>query len=82
MKTVTLTIDDDVFRTATELAEKRGMSVEQLMTDHLAGISGGAEATPQRDRAQFRQRIDDIADRGGMQIGDRLPTREQTYEDR
>lgn len=82
MKTVTLTIDDEVFRTATELAEKRGVSVEQLMTDHLARISGGEGARARRDRAAFRQRLEDIAERGGMQIGDRLPTREQTYEDR
>lgn len=45
MKSLTLDLEDDVYRRAAELADRRGVSVDRLVVDYLAGLDADAGST-------------------------------------
>jgi len=54
MKNVTVTVPDDVYRTARIRAAERGSSVSALVTDYLRSLAGGDAEFARLEAQQLR----------------------------
>ncbi|MCC5804903.1 MAG: ribbon-helix-helix protein, CopG family [Opitutales bacterium] len=82
MKTVNLTIEEDLWREARVLAANRDMSASALMREALRERlerERGSESAVEAERKR-RERLADLLNDSGLVLG-YTPTRERTYED-
>lgn len=84
MKTVNLTMDEELWREARVLAAKRDMSASALMREALRErlereARSGSEAEEAADRVR-RERLVALFDATDFELGTR-PTRESLHED-
>ena len=71
---VMLSIDDETLTRAKELANQRGVSLEQLIQDYLEDL------TVQRSSSDLISRLEDLWSRSGGDSGGRTWTREELHE--
>ena len=83
MKTVTLTIEDEIYQAAEAEAARRQTTVGQVVQEALRSMARGeapGEAAEQTEREQ-RLRLVDLLEQCGIDLTER-PTREATYAHR
>ena len=75
MKNITLSIEDDVLREARKIAAERGTTVNAMVRASLA------ELVRQKKRTRSAlARMRELAEEGGMEVGDRTWSRDDLYE--
>ena len=75
MKNITLSIEEDVLREARKIAAERGTTVNAMVRASLAELVRQKKRT--RDALK---RMRDLAEKGGMEIGNRTWTRDDLHE--
>ena len=78
MTTLTVTLDEDVFKSAEELASSQGKSLDQIVREFLADLIQSDK------RAQQRQLAREVLQRSfaelRVEVGERSWTREEVHE--
>ena len=83
MKTVTLTIEDEIYQAAEAEAARRQTTVGEVVQEALQALAKGkapSEGAEQTEREQ-RLRLVDLLEQCGIDLTER-PTREATYAQR
>lgn len=75
MKNITLAIDEDVLFEVRKIAAERETSVNALVREYLAEL-----AARKRRSADALKRMRELAEQGGMEVGARTWSRDDTHE--
>lgn len=78
MTTLTVTLDEDVFKSAEELASSQGKSLDQMVREFLAALIQSDKRTKQRELARevLQRSFADLR----VEVGERSWTREELHE--
>ena len=73
---LTISVDDDLLRRARDLASRRGISLQELLREHLRSL------VAHRSGEDVAAELLDLMEREGGRSGGRRFRREDAYEDR
>ena len=79
MTTLEIHLDDEIAERARQQAAARGKSLEALVLDHIREVATPCAPNSEGRRAMV-QRLKDIGDRAGAEVGPITWTREDTHE--